>query len=255
MRARNLKPGFFKNDELAECDPLARILFQGLWCMADREGRMELRPKRIKAEILPYDNCDILKLLNQLIIKGFVVVYKYENALFLSIPTFTQHQNPHIKEAESTILAPCESDTCTILARLNPESLLLNPESPLPIKRAPVKTGASDSFILPEDIDPVIWNAFIEMRNKMKAPLTNKAKELIISKLDKLILPGQSKDDILKQSIEHSWKGVFELKTGGSNGTGTHSRTGAGKVTQGTSGARNLGDGQAYPVDCEETIT
>ena len=255
MRARNLKPGFFKNDELAECDPLARILFQGLWCMADREGRMELRPKRIKAEILPYDNCDILKLLNQLIIKGFVVVYKYENALFLSIPTFTQHQNPHIKEAESTILAPCESDTCTILARLNPESLLLNPESPLPIKRAPVKTGASDSFILPEDIDPIIWNAFIEMRNKMKAPLTDKAKELIIAKLDKLILPGQSKDDILKQSIEHSWKGVFELKTGGNNGNGTYGRGSAGKVTQGTQGAGNIRDSKAYPVDCEETIT
>ena len=53
MRARNLKPGFFKNDALAECDPLARILFEGLWCMADREGRLECHPKRIKAEILP----------------------------------------------------------------------------------------------------------------------------------------------------------------------------------------------------------
>jgi len=255
MRARNLKPGFFKNDELAECDPLARILFQGLWCMADRTGRLELRPKRLKAEILPYDNADILKLLNQLIAKGFVVAYRYGNEFFLSIPTFTQHQNPHIKEAESTIPAPDESDTCTVLILLNPESLLLNPESPLPIKRAPVKTGASDSFILPEDIDPVIWNAFIEMRNKMKAPLTDKAKELIIAKLDKLILPGQSKDDILKQSIEHSWKGVFELKTGGNNGNGTYGRGSAGKVTQSTQGAGNIRDSEAYPVDCEETIT
>ena len=261
MRARNIKPGFFKNDLLAECEPLARLLFQGLWCLADREGRLELRPKRIQAEVLPYDKVDVLKLLNQLIEKKFIVAYRYENNLYLEIPTFSEHQNPHIKEQESTIPAPCKSDTCTILARLNPESLLLNPESlllnpesPLPIKRAPVKTGASDSFILPEDIDPVIWNAFIEMRNKMKAPLTNKAKELIISKLDKLILPGQSKDDILKQSIEHSWKGVFELKTGGNNGNGTYGRGSAGKVTQGTQGAGNIRDSEAYPVDCEETI-
>ena len=38
MRARNLKPGFFKNETLAEIEPLGRLLFQGLWCMADREG-------------------------------------------------------------------------------------------------------------------------------------------------------------------------------------------------------------------------
>ena len=62
MRARNIKPGFFKNEALADCDLQARLLFVGLWCMADREGRMEYRPKRIKIEVLPYDNCNIEKL-------------------------------------------------------------------------------------------------------------------------------------------------------------------------------------------------
>jgi hypothetical protein len=191
--------------------------------MADRAGRLELRPKRLKAEILPYDNTDIFKLLNQLIGKGFVVAYKYGQEFFLSIPTFTQHQNPHIKEAESTIQAPCESDTCTILARLNPESLLLNPESPFPIKGAPDKPGAFE-VVLPPDLDPVLWEAFIEMRKKIKAPLTDKAIELILEKLTKLTKPGQTKDDILKQSIENSWKGVFEIK-GGNNGKSNNSHT------------------------------
>lgn len=36
MRARNIKPGFFSNDLLPECEPLARLLFIGLWCMADK---------------------------------------------------------------------------------------------------------------------------------------------------------------------------------------------------------------------------
>jgi hypothetical protein len=132
MRARNLKPGFFKNDLLAECDPLARILFQGLWCLADREGRLECRPKKIKAEILPYDNCKVIDLLEQLRAKGFIVVYKYDNQIYLEIPTFTEHQNCHIKEAESIIPAPCENDTCTVLVGPLTESLLLNPESPSP---------------------------------------------------------------------------------------------------------------------------
>ena len=37
-RSRNIKPGFFKNEHLAECQPLARLLFIGLWTLADREG-------------------------------------------------------------------------------------------------------------------------------------------------------------------------------------------------------------------------
>ena len=90
MRSRNIKPGFFKNEILAECDPLARVLFAGLWCMADREGRLEFRPKRIKAEILPYDDCKIDVLLNQLLQTGFIIVYSIDGANYLSIPTFTE---------------------------------------------------------------------------------------------------------------------------------------------------------------------
>ena len=132
MRARNLKPGFFKNEILAECDPLARLLFEGLWCMADRMGRLEYRPKRIKAEILPYDSVDVTKLLDQLLTKGFIIVYKYENEYYLEIPTFTQHQNCHIKEPESTIPAPCENEPCTVAAVPLSSFLLPLTESPLP---------------------------------------------------------------------------------------------------------------------------
>ena len=57
-RARNIKPSFFTNDVLAEIDPLGRLLFIALWTMADREGRLEDRPKRIKAEALPYDDAN-----------------------------------------------------------------------------------------------------------------------------------------------------------------------------------------------------
>lgn len=54
-RARNIKPGFFKNELLAEMPPEIRLLFMGLWCIADREGRFEERPKKIKMELFPCD--------------------------------------------------------------------------------------------------------------------------------------------------------------------------------------------------------
>jgi hypothetical protein len=105
-RARNIKPGFFKNDRLAECQPLARILFAGLWCEADREGRLEDRPKRLKAEYLAYDNCDVDELLCELEQRGFIIRYVIEGTRYIAIPAFNKHQNPHVREPASSIPAP-----------------------------------------------------------------------------------------------------------------------------------------------------
>lgn len=105
-RARNIKPSFFTNDELAEVHPLGRLLFIALWTMADREGRLEDRPRRIKAEALPYDDADADALLNDLQQHGFILRYEVGGARYIQVLAFTKHQNPHIKEAESTIPAP-----------------------------------------------------------------------------------------------------------------------------------------------------
>lgn len=105
-RARNIKPGFFTNDDLAEVDALGRILFIGLWCVADREGRLVDRPKKIKAEILPYDDCDANELLDQLVTHGFVARYSVGGASYIQIINFHKHQDPHYKEKASEIPAP-----------------------------------------------------------------------------------------------------------------------------------------------------
>lgn len=102
-RTRNIKPGFFLNDELAEIEPLGRLLFAGLWTIADREGRLEDRAKKIKAEVLPYDDCDIDALLNKLQEHGFIQRYQVEGAKYIQICTFSKHQVPHIKEKASEI--------------------------------------------------------------------------------------------------------------------------------------------------------
>jgi hypothetical protein len=180
MRARNLKPGFFKNDLLAECDPLARLLFEGLWCLADREGRLECRPKKIKAEVLPYDNCKVIDLMEQLRARGFITVYKYDDQIYLEIPTFTEHQNCHVKEAASTIPAPDEHQSCTVLVGPLTESLLLNPESPLPRPRGARR--AQKDFSKFEDF----WTAY--PRKKSRGDAENawakiKPDELLIEKI------------------------------------------------------------------------
>ena len=72
-RARLLKPSFFTNDALGDEEPVARLLFAGLWCLADREGRLHDRPRRIKAEVLPYDEVDVNRLLDELAARSLIV--------------------------------------------------------------------------------------------------------------------------------------------------------------------------------------
>lgn len=139
MRARNIKPGFFKNEMLAEITPLGRILFAGLWCMADRAGRLEDRPKRIKAEVLPYDDCDVELLLNNLVALKFLLRYSADNIKYIQIVNFKKHQSPHMREPESTIPAPEQHSASTIPApeqhtpspsdSLIPDSSILIPDS------------------------------------------------------------------------------------------------------------------------------
>lgn len=133
-RSRNIKPGFFKNETLAECSPLARLLFAGLWCLADRAGRLEDRPKRIRAEVLPYDDGSVDELLNELHRAGFILRYQVDEQRFIQVQNFAKHQNPHCREQESTIPAPDEHGACTVQKqdkhRTSPaDSLLLIPDS------------------------------------------------------------------------------------------------------------------------------
>ncbi len=109
-RARNLKPSFFTNDALAECEPLTRLLFAGLWTIADREGRLEDRPKRIKAEVMPYDEFDCDAALTQLAKLGFIKRYSSGGINCIEITNFLKHQNPHKQERESELPGP-ESET------------------------------------------------------------------------------------------------------------------------------------------------
>jgi uncharacterized phage protein (TIGR02220 family) len=111
-RSRNIKPGFYKNEDLAECTVWARFIFPGLWMLADREGRLEDRPKRIKGELLPFDGQDVEPLLAELASKmdakgvPFIVRYQNSDGRFIQISKFSTHQTPHYSEKHSVIKPP-----------------------------------------------------------------------------------------------------------------------------------------------------
>ena len=144
-RARNIKPGFFTNDELVELPFEVRLLFVGLWTIADRDGRLADRPKKIKMEIFPADDVDCDKALEQLSQKGFITRYAVDASAYIQISNWEKHQKPHIKEAPSNIPAipvieekitdEIQGDTSSTeqapeIPVLAPENVVLEPEIP-----------------------------------------------------------------------------------------------------------------------------
>lgn len=107
-----IKPEFFDDPDVGELSPLARLLFIGLWILADKEGRLQDDPRRIKARVFPYDNIDISALTSELHAKDMIRRYSAEAGQdrFIWIKNFTRHQRPHPKEKESDI-PPCDSET------------------------------------------------------------------------------------------------------------------------------------------------
>ena len=105
-RRREVSPRFFANEQLAQCTPHTRLLFIGLWCLADREGRLEDRPKLIGAEVFPYEDVDCAALIDELERAGFVRRYEGDGRRLILVCQFTKHQHPHPKEVDSALPPP-----------------------------------------------------------------------------------------------------------------------------------------------------
>ncbi|MCU1717338.1 phage replication protein [Pseudomonas sp. 5P_3.1_Bac2] len=176
-RARNIKPALFKNEVLGVADPMLTLLFEGLWLLADKAGRLEDRPLRIKGELFPYrDNLDTDGLLQWLANEGFITRYTVIGKRYIQVENFDKHQNPHRNEPESII--PCASEGCTssdfggtgsaILGSapadsLIPDSLNLIPDPLIP------STPAALSSAPEADLFPKFWRLYPNRKGKAAA--------------------------------------------------------------------------------------
>jgi hypothetical protein len=105
-RIRNIKPDTFVDPDLAELGFAARYFFIGLWCQADKAGRLHDEPKKLAVQILPFDmgRVDADVLLSELAPK-FISRYNVAGKRYIQIVNFLRHQRPNIKEADSVIPA------------------------------------------------------------------------------------------------------------------------------------------------------
>lgn len=135
MRARNIKPDFFRDAELAEVTVETRYLFIGLWCLADRGGKLKDQPKQIRFEVFPETKTkdDIETMLKLLVEHNLIIRYVVDNKRFIKVTNFLKHQSPHTTEKKSEMPEPNVSSREATLSNvnipLNPDCGILNPDS------------------------------------------------------------------------------------------------------------------------------
>jgi len=220
-RARNIKPGFFRNADLVELPMEARLLFIGLWTLADRAGRLEDRPKQIKMDVFPADTVDCDALLEQLAATGMITRYTINGARYLQVVNFTKHQNPHrdekasilpdqnghvadaepatTKHCANTVQTLCKPDAATMAIGLTPDSLI--PDSLIPETLTKKDTACR---VAPFGVCDVVWEDFLKIRRAKKSPMTNTALAGIQREAEKA---GVSLEDALKTCCERGWQG------------------------------------------------
>jgi hypothetical protein len=77
---------------------------------------------------------------------------------------------------------------------------------------------ASKEPQIPEWVSPATWADFVEMRKRIRAPLTDAAVKLSIRELTKLRAAGQDPNAVIEQSVMNSWRGLFPVKENGTHG-------------------------------------
>lgn len=227
-RARNIKPQFFTNDELSELPPLARLLFIGLWTIADFKGCFEYKPKRLKVQLLPYDDCDIEQLVSALEKSRFISIYSVQGQTFGKVLNFNKHQNPHKNEKEkgSDIPDIYQNDAENVMFSDNLEDIEINhdqngsdpadslnliPDSCSPITDTPV--SVSPKFVFKSELKKLgvseeQASEFMQVRKAKKAVNTKNAFEMLIAESQKAKLSlDQAIDYCLKR--QNPW-GAFK---------------------------------------------
>jgi len=113
-RMRSIKPEFFADQDLAEELPSrdARLLYIGLWGVADEHGRLRGDARWLKGELFAYDDDltpDVIdKLIEMIAQSGRAVRYRVGRSAYLFLPKLAEHQRLEPDKVPSRLPSPDE---------------------------------------------------------------------------------------------------------------------------------------------------
>lgn len=218
-RIRTIKPEFPHSESMGRVSRDARLLFVQLWTVCDDSGRARGNSRMLASLLFPYDDdapALIDSWLSELEAEGCLVRYLVDGSSYLQICNWLNHQKidkpspskfPEFDESSRILANPREHSSLDQGPRTEDQG---KDQGPKARKREPAAPG----FALPDWLPKDVWDGFAEMRKRIKAPLTDKAAELIVRDLEKLKGEGHCPVAVIEQSISRSWRGVFPLKSG-----------------------------------------
>lgn len=237
MPNRIIKESICTSDTIDKLTWFEEVFFYRLIVNCDDYGRFDARTSILKARLFPLKNVseeDIVNTLANLSKTGLLQIYEYENKPYLQLTTWADHQTirnkrskfPSIEEAETLIEYNCNQvNTKVPVIQSNPIQSESNPNpiqsnggheiSNTDVKKKNKKIESIkeqlDAFTTDEEFKAIL-NQFVDMRKKIRKPLTDYAFKLILKKLTNLSKDVTIQMDIVNQSIVSSWADVYPLK-------------------------------------------
>jgi hypothetical protein len=116
-----VKPEYWTDQDLAEqVSRDARLLYIGLWNLADEHSRLRGDPRYIKGQVFPYDDDltpdEVEELLDSLALAGKVIRYRTGSGTYIFLPNLAKNQRlepekvasklPHPDDPGAVVLTP-----------------------------------------------------------------------------------------------------------------------------------------------------
>jgi len=216
-RGRMIDKRVSMSKKLGKISDESKVLWFMILPHIDREGRIAFDDlEDLKDEIIPkFKDWELKKIadcLNELADIKLIRLYPNGENIAIQYERFEDFQTGLRKdrEAPSKIKSPTSVDSGVF--RISPALRLNKGNIKEGRKEIKKKNKEKENSLIPTWIPKEEFEEYKKMRMKIKKPMTDRAVELAIKKLETLKSEGYDPQQVLEQSILNSWQGLFPLK-------------------------------------------
>lgn len=207
MPNRIIKESIRTSDSINELSWFDEVLFYRLIVSCDDYGRFDGRTAIIKGTCFPLRDLrvnDIEKALGKLSAAGMVIRYEVAGKPYLQLTAWERHQTIRAKKSKY----PCPDEGEMITDANNCKQM----QADVPVIQSNTKSESkSESYSGDGRLDEAL-KEYIKFRKQIKKPMTERAIQLAVKKLNSMSPDIDEQVAIIEQSLVNGWQGLFPLK-------------------------------------------
>lgn len=219
-----IDPNIWQSEDFSKLSTLSKLVFIGLFSLADDEGKGRCNPVYLRSTLFPYDegirSTDIDKTLSEISSNMSILFYSCNGSNYYRLTNWNIWQKidrpsdskiPNYDENSMNLLF--DDNSTNVRRAVVPNKNRIRIEDNIKENKENINKNVHEivnESCTNESFKKTMLN-FIEMRKKIGKPITSNAVKLLLNKLSKMgDIDYQIK--ILEQSIMNSWTGVYEVK-------------------------------------------